>query len=404
MGRKTCQARTGSRYRGRRLRNRRLFVLSSRDARNNVDAPQAALENSRSVVSYVNRLIFIAMIVSGCGSSGPGGAAGGTTGSAGTGGTDGVALPDDTPCDPSIGLASSVCFAGNWCSTQPPSRGRLAVWGSSPSDVWTGGAGSLVHWDGRAWSIVTSAAGTPGSAQNAWSISAISGSSATDVWAVGGDGYNGIILHWDGAVWTTIAKGPGWPIFSGVWSSGPSDAWAVGSDIRHWNGSAWSVAVSNVLLQDVWGTGANDVWAVGSTGAIRHWDGAVWSTVASGSTASFNAVWGSGPSDVWAVGASSQSAGTILHWNGSAWSATTGSIPGLRSVWGSGSDDVWAISNTPPRGAILHWNGSAWSAVASDTPILYGVWGSGRDDFWAVGSESEALCSAAITLHHGAAP
>jgi hypothetical protein len=333
------------------------------------------------VLSHVNRLIFIGAITSGCG---------------------GVALPVDMPCGQSTGLATSVCFAGNWCSTQPPSRGRFAVWGSSGSDVWTGGAGSMVHWDGRAWSIVASEAGTQGPAQNAWSIAAMSGSSATDVWAVGGDGFNGIILHWDGAAWTTIAKGAGWPIFSGVWSSGPGDAWAVGSDIRHWNGSAWSGAMDTVLLQDVWGTGANDVWAVGSSGAIRHWDGAVWSPVASGTTASLNAVWGSGSGDVWAVGASSQSAGTILHWNGSIWSAATGTFPRLRSVWGSGPDDVWAISNSSPAGAILHWSGSVWDPVASDTPILYGVWGSGPDDFWAVGAESEDLCSAAIVLHHGA--
>jgi hypothetical protein len=200
------------------------------------------------------------------GTSGSGGAIGGA--GSGGGGSAGTVSP---PCGNSVGIAAGVCVGGGWCSMEPPGAGRQAVWGTSPSDVWTGGEGSLLRWDGRAWSAVASDSGTMG-IQGPFGIWAISGSSTTDVWAVGGDGFNGIILHWNGAAWTTLAKGPGWPPFDGVWSSGPDDVWVLGSGIRHWDGAAWSTDDSGAVNDDAWGSSADDVWAVGSRGVLPHWD------------------------------------------------------------------------------------------------------------------------------------
>jgi hypothetical protein len=63
--------------------------------------------------------------------------------------------------------------------------------------------------------------------------------------------------------------------FSGVWGSAPNDAWIVGGNsgvtLLHWDGTAWSIAISPTLglLEGVWGSGPDDVWAVGS-GVILH--------------------------------------------------------------------------------------------------------------------------------------
>ncbi len=50
------------------------------------------------------------------------------------------------------------------------------------------------------------------------------GSGASDVWAVG----DGTIVHWDGSAWTTSGTW-WWQVLFGIWGSGASDVWAVGA-------------------------------------------------------------------------------------------------------------------------------------------------------------------------------
>jgi hypothetical protein len=67
----------------------------------------------------------------------------------------------------------------------------VGVWGSDPSNVWAVGLqGTIVHWDGRAWTSVSS--GTTYDLYSVW------GTAPDDVWAVG----TGTILHWDGSQWS----------------------------------------------------------------------------------------------------------------------------------------------------------------------------------------------------------
>jgi hypothetical protein len=166
------------------------------------------------------------------------------------------------------------------------------------------------------------------------------GSGPNDVWAVGDAG---TILHWNGTAWTGVPSGTGNDLY-GVWGSGPNDVWAVGAGgtVLHWNGTAWTGVSSGTTnyLRSVWGSGASDVWAVGDAGTILHWNGTAW-TRASGPPDSLEGVWGSGTGDVWAVG----EFGTVLHWNdGTAWTCVSiGTTNSLRGVWGSGANDVWAV-------------------------------------------------------------
>jgi hypothetical protein len=88
----------------------------------------------------------------------------------------------------------------------------------------------------------------------------------------------GSIVHWDGSAWSTVAS-PTTGVLIGVWGSGPSDVWAVGYDIsingtiEHWDGSAWSTVPNptSSVLHAVWGSGPRDVWAVGLNGTIVHY-------------------------------------------------------------------------------------------------------------------------------------
>jgi hypothetical protein len=87
-------------------------------------------------------------------------------------------------------------------------------------------------------------------------VSAVSG---TDAWAVGDSQPNAgsgplrtLILHWDGTAWSQVSSPGAGPanVLNGVSADSATDAWAVGyyisksvryALILHWNGTAWSV-------------------------------------------------------------------------------------------------------------------------------------------------------------------
>ena len=78
----------------------------------------------------------------------------------------------------------------------------------------------------------------------------------------------------------------------------------------HYDGTSWTAQPSgtSAVLLGVWGSGRTDVFAVGSTGgAILHYDGTSWTAQTSGTSEDLSGVWGSGGTDVFAVG------GSLLH-------------------------------------------------------------------------------------------
>jgi hypothetical protein len=278
-------------------------------------------------------------------------------------------------------------------------------------------------------------ASIPGVSRNGWTWSnggpqaadlyGVWGSGKGDVWFVGAAG---TIVHWDGHAFSAPASGSGAGL-RGVWGSGPSDVWAVGSDdlpsqaeILHWDGSAWSLAqtIPSADLHGVWGSGASDVWTVGAKGVVWHYDGVRWSEAPSGTMTDLSSVWCSGPGDAWAVGSAGPpyyaEPGFILRWNGSSWSPLAlpdGGRGSFAHVWGTGPRDVWLAGDTlidtpsplaDPNGYLVHWDGAAWGAPfvlpAYDTP-LRAVYGSTPGDAKAVGSASavESWTGSAWSAH-----
>jgi hypothetical protein len=213
------------------------------------------------------------------------------------------------------------------------------------------------------------------------------GTSSHDVFAVG----DTIILHYNGSAWTTMTTGTNYSLRS-AWGSSSSDVFVVGygdysgnggygAIILHYNGSAWTTMTSGTTnpLYGVWGSSATKVFAVGDGGTILRFDGAGWSSMSSGTANRLSGVWGASATNVFAVGNN----GTILRYDGSSWNPmTSGTTEWLRGVWGSSSTDVFAVSG---RG-ILHYDGSSWTSMYSGTTsTLHGVWGSSPTDVFAVG-------------------
>jgi hypothetical protein len=205
---------------------------------------------------------------------------------------------------------------------------------------------------------------------------------------------------------TFFPADPTTPAFNAVWSSGPDDAWAVGSRpggqpvdragfAFHWDGCAWSRAAlpTPVALNDVWGSAPDDVWIVGGRGTALHWDGRDWTEVETGATGGFDHVSGTGPGDVWAIGGAG-----LYHWDGRSWSRDRRlqvSAGGrfLGDLWAAAPDDVWVAEGMNARGSVAHYDGSGWTVerISPESAFgLFGVW-SNEITTWAVGEGDQVL-------------
>jgi hypothetical protein len=272
-------------------------------------------------------------------------------------------------------VGSTGVYSSQWTVSPALDQGTRYYWRVKANNSCGSGSWSSV------WSFTTQTQGNnpPNTLDGVW------GSSSSDVFAVG---YSGTILHYNGSAWSTMTSRTSYPL-DGVWGSSSSDVFAVGEagTILHYNGSVWSVMTSRTTndLDGVWGSSSSDVFAVGGAGTILHYNGSVWSVMTSRTTNDLDGVWGSSSSAVFAVGED----GTILHYNGSAWSAmTSGTDNVLWDVWGSSSSDVFAVGG---NGTILHYGGD-WSEMTSGTAnVLWGVWGSSSSDVFAVGGAGTIL-------------
>lgn len=262
--------------------------------------------------------------------------------------------------------------------------------------------------------------------------------SDTAAWAVGGRYDPGVqatvpyALRWNGSAWTE-ASVPLPPTSQGtsllaVSGSSPTDVWAVGTKMipnnlsrtfaTHWDGTAWTIVPTpnagsprTGVLSGVVAVAADDAWAVGSTSGqggpertlVLHWDGSEWSVIPSpnkgpwpNGLADVSAV---SPDDLWAVGSwrtkAFVSRSLAIHWDGSAWHRVPSPSPGTKDVVLSGisavaSDDVWTVGIRGLRGLAERWDGSAWTVVPVPNPSanagLSDVAAVSGTDAWAVGS------------------
>jgi len=286
------------------------------------------------------------------------------------------------------------------------------------------------------WNAVTS----PNASSGRNILAGLAASAPNDVWAVGfyvnsGSAYRTLAEHWDGSAWsivTTPNVGLGNNLLTAITAIGPTDIWAVGfwrpGDsstyaqplTEHWNGNDWTVVpapnVPNALaaLYSVSASATNDVWAVGlaedfpvqPTGPrghalAMHWNGSNWSTVPTAAVVApiagpgidimgLNGVKVLSATNAWAVGDGQDFSGSspssvdmafIEHWDGVAWSQDT-AMPVhtngdfLIDVQGTASD-LWAVGGqNQTYGSRFdyvlteHWTSgtNTWNEVPGGTP------------------------------------
>ena len=208
-------------------------------------------------------------------------------------------------------------------------------------------------------------------------VLAVQGTSADDVWVVGGGlGLGGpLAARWDGARWTRPSlAAAGDDSLWWVWSAPDGTTWMVGERglvVRH-RGEVVTVdrVATAATLYGVWGSAGDDVWLVGGVpggGAdaeddlVLRWDGAGFAAPpgvpARGAT--LFKVWGSGADDVWISG----EGGTMLRWDGAAFvdhSAELATPAPALTVHGCARDEVYAVAGQ----GLYAWDGARWARRA----------------------------------------
>ena len=312
------------------------------------------------------------------------------------------------------------------------------------NDIWAVGAGNVQdgllveHFNGKRWSLVpTPALSSGGINRPGGQFFGVAGTASNDVWAVGfkigpdnPDFGEQLIEHWDGKAWSEVTS----PLVEGdslraVAAISANDVWAVGDRseqgfenalIEHWDGTAWSivpdssisgVAASTSLLMSVSADGSNDVWAVGAE-TLLHFNGTTWSEVPS-PLMQANSVTALSPTNAWAVGSKNvyvrfgqnfrqvpESA--IEHWDGTSWSLVSSPNAGLNSslngIAAISANDIVAVgtltTSTGGTGTLIEqWNGTSWTIVSSPDPgtadnSLWGVTALSDGTVVAVGSQT----------------
>jgi hypothetical protein len=202
-------------------------------------------------------------------------------------------------------------------------------------------------------------------------------------------GANGTLLIYDGLAWTTVLTPTTSPIYS-VWGPSQTDAFMVGAAgrILRFDGVVVSQMpfVTSANLNGVWGYSSNDVFAVGDNGTTLRFDGREWRRIQSGTSSRLLDVAGSTRGPVFAVG----NAGTILRFDGDSWALdSTPTTLNLGGIWVVGEDDAFAVG---AHGTVLHYDGVDWQLM--DTPTtanLNDVWGVSDTQVFAVGDNGTLL-------------
>jgi hypothetical protein len=263
-------------------------------------------------------------------------------------------------------------------------------------------------------------------------LSAITVVSATDAWAVGATGVAGsgkdhtLLLHWNGRAWSQVTSPA--PVTGGNLNAVTATAkggWAVGyvnTDpdtpaccagtplIFRLTGSKWSRVTEKlgdgVGLNGVAVTAASTAWAIGMptamiTGALARWNGSTWSWVRSypiqGNYQPLEGIAAGPGGTAFAVGDNNDRPGPAIsmRWTGKAWQKVTVSVPAesqLNAVAFAPGGAAWAAGTTgfsPADALIVRWSGKAWTRIASPSPgrdvALSGLGFATAGNGWAVG-------------------
>lgn len=250
-----------------------------------------------------------------------------------------------------------------------------AIWATTAESIWLVNPSGITHYNGNSSTLLSSTAVASGN--KIW------GSSDTDIFVVTGSG--GEINHFQGEAWSSITTVPDLPVQS-VCGEASDALYAVGANgmILSYNGDYWAPmkSATNTTLHSACGSG-NAVFAVGDSGTVFFYNGSQWSQISSGTTEDLNDAWCYSATAAYVVGTN----GTILNCTGAGCSAeaTDGTTNHLYAVHHSALGPYAGGTN----GVMLYKESISWNQI---TPVPLGVdvmdlWGDPAFGLVAIGDQ-----------------
>lgn len=351
-----------------------------------------------------------------------------------------------------LGSGKTLVLHWNGVDWRQVASPNVAVWSNSllgvaartSNDAWAVGLTNTgehvdpltLHWDGKLWSVVSS---PPSASHDGGGLTGVVILSASDTWAVGGDGLSPFGMHWDGHKWNTISlpnvRSDYQPNFlAAVSALSSSEIWSVGgypiygassgeqpgfalrySNVPCGNPATWTAAIQSTATRTAIAAVALASPAVLGTSKPVCWSwiplAQIQDTNAGDGFHPFSAMAALSDSDAWVSGTEPDldPAPSFFHWDGQ----TLSRMPSdnlaepayilIRSMVAVSHDNVWAVGqyqlkNLEAKPLIMHWDGSVWRIVSHPANLdgkpstLWSVAASATDDVWAVGERfSESL-------------
>jgi hypothetical protein len=285
----------------------------------------------------------------------------------------------------------------------------LAIWGSSASDVWVvggrpsddaSGGPTVLHYNGTAWETMD----TGETSLDLWWIFGFSGGPVF----MGGSG--GAILKYEGGSFERMTT-PGTGVVFGIWGASADDVWAVGGQFGgggggfawHYDGSTWTAdetAPNDITLFKNNGRNASDMWIVGEAGTTVHWDGGALTREDVPTDASFFSI-GCSSARCLAVGGE-VGRGVVYENEGSGWnSARKDDSQELRGACVASDTSASAVGNS---GVLMdRSDADGWLMQDAVTNLgLHACWIDPGGGAWAVGGKFDDLpLRDGILVHRG---
>ena len=179
-----------------------------------------------------------------------------------------------------VGAQGTVLhFDGSTFSKQatPTDQDLWGVWGAAPDDLWSvGGRGTapdqatILHFDGSGWTATS----TPALARpNVFAFYKVWGTGSNDAYAVG---QRGVLIHWNGTAWSEVTTGATDDLIS-LWGTAADRIVAIGGrdngQALAFDGSTWRFQRLAPIpgLNGVW-TRGSDFFLAGAQGTIARLD------------------------------------------------------------------------------------------------------------------------------------
>jgi hypothetical protein len=187
-------------------------------------------------------------------------------------------VPDMTGgLSPTYGTAAHVVGGKETILPMPSATMPIvhALYVAADNAAWAvGDQGTIVHYDGKAWSFVSGWSPSPTNGP----FRSVFGRSATDIWAAGSN----LTVHFDGNAWTAVDD-PVAKLVDHVCPGVGNEIWGSSyNGVVHYDGSTWQLLPwpadwpptgDNTTLSQC-ATSGKHAYFTSTQGFVVHWDGA----------------------------------------------------------------------------------------------------------------------------------